>query len=380
MTDDVADQPVRSPLVETARLFLTLGVIGFGGPAAHIAMMRDEVVRRRRWIDDTEFLQLVGAVNLIPGPNSTELAIHLGSRRAGARGLVVAGVCFIMPAVLIVSVLAWLYERYDASEVLFDLRYGILPVIIAVIAHALYGLGRSAATDVSSGAVAVLALAGYLLGVNELVVLVVAGAALALWRLRLHPTDGRLRSVVVPLALAVAAPVSLGRLFVVFLEIGSVLYGSGYVLLAFLQRHLVDDLGWITEQQLLDALAIGQVTPGPVFTTATFIGWQVDGPLGAAVATVGIFAPAFVFVALLGRLVPWIRTRPVAALFLDGVTLGSLGLMGGVLVRLVDVALVDPLTISVAIAALLVMVRTTLNSAWLVGAGVVVGVLHGVLT
>ena len=379
MTDDVADQPVRSRLAETARLFLTLGVIGFGGPAAHIAMMRDEVVRRRRWIDDTEFLQLVGAVNLIPGPNSTELAIHLGSRRAGARGLVVAGVCFIMPAVLIVSVLAWLYERHDASAVLFDLRYGILPVIIAVIAHALYGLGRSAVTDVSSGAVAVLALSGYLFGVNELVVLVVAGSALALWRLRLHPTDSRLRSVVVPLALAVAAPVSLGRLFVVFLEIGSVLYGSGYVLLAFLQRHLVDDLGWITEQQLLDALAIGQVTPGPVFTTATFIGWQVDGPLGAAVATVGIFAPAFVFVALLGRLVPWIRTRPVAALFLDGVTLGSLGLMGGVLVRLVDVALVDPLTISVAIAALLVMVRTTLNSAWLVGAGVVVGVLHGVL-
>lgn len=379
MTEGAADQPTRRRVAETARLFLTLGIIGFGGPAAHIAMMRDEVVRRRRWIDDTEFLQLVGAVNLIPGPNSTELAIHLGSRRAGARGLVVAGVCFIVPAVVIVSLLAWLYERYDASAVLFDLRYGILPVIIAVIAHALYGLGRSAVTDVSSGAVAVLALAGYLLGVNELVVLVVAGAALAVWRLRSGMSDGKAIAVVAPLVVATVAPVSLGRLFAVFLEIGSVLYGSGYVLLAFLQRHLVDDLGWITEQQLLDALAIGQVTPGPVFTTATFIGWQVEGPLGAAVATVGIFAPAFVFVALLGRLVPWIRARPVAALFLDGVTLGSLGLMGGVLVRLVDAALVDAFTAGLAVAALAVLVRTSLNSAWLVGVGVVVGLLHGVL-
>lgn len=373
------EQPARGRLAETARLFLTLGVIGFGGPAAHIAMMRDEVVRRRQWLDDTEFLQMVGAVNLIPGPNSTELAIHLGSRRAGARGLVVAGVCFIVPAVLIVSVIAWLYERYDASAVLVDLRYGILPVIIAVIAHALYGLTRSAVTDVSAGAVVVLACAGYLFGVNELVMLVVAGAALVLWRLRLRAPDGRARSVALPLVIAAAAPVSLHRLFLVFLEIGSVLYGSGYVLLAFLQRHLVDGLGWITEQQLLDALAIGQVTPGPVFTTATFIGWQVEGPLGAAVATLGIFAPAFVFVAVLGRLVPWIRTRPLAAAFLDGVTLGSLGLMGGVLVRLVDVALVDAVTIGVAVVALAVMVRTSLNSAWLVGAGVVVGVLHGVL-
>lgn len=379
MTEGAVDQPTRGRVTELARLFLVLGVVGFGGPAAHIALMRDEVVRRRRWIDDTEFLQLVGAVNLIPGPNSTELAIHLGSRRAGARGLVVAGVCFIMPAVLIVSLIAWLYERYDATPVLGDLRYGILPVIIAVIAHALYGLARSAVTDVGRGAVAVLALAGYLLGVNELVVLVVTGAALAVWRLRPGTSDGKVIAVVAPLVMATVAPVSLGRLFAVFLEIGSVLYGSGYVLLAFLQRHLVDDLGWITERQLLDALAIGQVTPGPVFTTATFIGWQVEGPLGAAVATVGIFAPAFVFVALLGRLVPWIRQRPVAAAFLDGVTLGSLGLMGGVLVRLVDAALVDALTVGVAIAALALMVRTSLNSAWLVGAGVVVGVLHGVV-
>lgn len=369
----------RTRLLETARLFLTLGIVGFGGPAAHIAMMRDEVVRRRGWLDDTEFLQYVGAVNLIPGPNSTELAIHLGARRAGWRGLVVAGLCFIAPAVVIVSVIAWLYERYDANTVLLDLRYGILPVIIAVIVHALHALGRTAVTSVGTGAVAALAFAGYLFGVNELVVLVVAGVVMVVARALPDRTGSALPSVLVPAVVAAASPVSLWRLFLVFLEIGSVLYGSGYVLLAFLQRHLVDGLGWISEQQLLDALAIGQVTPGPVFTTATFIGWQIDGPLGAAAATVGIFAPSFAFVAVLGRLVPWIRRRPTAATFLDGVTLGSLGLMGGVLVRLADVALVDVVTVAAAVLALAVLLRTKVNSAWLVGAGVVLGLVYGIV-
>ncbi|MGE0304990.1 MAG: chromate efflux transporter [Acidimicrobiia bacterium] len=366
-------------LGEVARLFLRLGVLGFGGPAAHIAMMRDEVVRRRGWIDDEEFLDLVGATNLIPGPNSTELAIHLGHLRAGGRGLVVSGVCFIAPAVVIVSVLAWLYREHGTDPAIVDLRYGVLPVIIAIVAHALVGLGRSALTSSINAVVAVAAMVCYLFGVHELLVLVAAGTLTALWagRHRLRPSAAM--GLIVPMlngdATAPAA-VSLRRLFLVFLEIGSVLYGSGYVLLAFLQRNLVDNNGWLTSQQLLDAIAVGQVTPGPVFTTATFVGWQIDGPAGAAVATIGIFLPSFVFVALLRRIVPWMRARPIARAFLTGLTTASLGLMAGVLVDLTETALTDVFTVTVAIAALGVLIRTKVNSAWLISVGVVIGAMH----
>ena len=354
--DDGPEAPTvdgeRHRLGEVAALFLRLGVLGFGGPAAHIAMMRDEVVRRRRWIDDAEFLDLVGATNLIPGPNSTELAIYLGAKRAGGRGLVAAGVCFIGPAVLIVSVLAWLYQRYGTDPTAVDLRYGVLPVIIAIVAVALIGLGRSSLNVALNAVIAVGAFAGYLVGVHELVLLVAAGSATALWQVRNAHRDSRLLSVVLLPMLAGADPtrVTVWRLFLVFLEIGSVLYGSGYVLLAFLQRILVDDLGWITSQQLLDAIAVGQITPGPVFTTATFIGWQVDGVVGAAAATAGIFLPSFVFVALLGRVVTWMRNRPAAKAFLGGVTAASLGLIGGVLVELVDTAITDVFTAVITMA------------------------------
>jgi chromate transporter len=370
----VPPAPSRSPLREVALLFLKLGVIGFGGPAAHVAMMRDEVVRRRGWIDDAEFLELVGATNLIPGPNSTELAIHLGHRRAGVRGLFVAGAGFIGPAVAVVSVLAWLYAEHGTDPAVVDVRYGVLPVIVAVVAHALAGLARTACRRAFPALLAAAALVAYLAHVHELLVLVVAGAAAAAWQER-RRAGGRLAM----LALAPVRPfdVAPGRLFLVFLEIGSVLYGSGYVLLAFLQRNLVDERGWLTTQQLLDAVAVGQFTPGPVFTTATFVGWQIDGPLGAAVATAGIFAPAFAFVALLSRIVAWMRARPAAKAFLDGVTAASLGLMAGVLVDLAGTALADALTVAVAAAALVVLARTTCNSAWLVGAGVLVGAIHG---
>lgn len=371
----------RGALAEVAGLFVKLGVIGFGGPAAHIAVMRDEVVRRRRWIDDAEFLDLVGATNLIPGPNSTELAIHLGHRRAGGRGLVTAGVCFISPAVVIVGFLAWLYQRHGTDPAVVDLRYGILPVIIAIVAHALYGLGRTALTSVFNALVAGGALAGYLLGVHELLLLLGAGTLTAL-RANRHRLRARPMSLLIlPLGTDATSPtaVSLWRLLLVFLEIGSVLYGSGYVLLAFLQRHLVDERGWLTTQQLLDAVAVGQITPGPVFTTATFVGWQIDGPAGAAVATFGIFAPSFVFVALLGRIVPWMRARPTAKAFLTGLTTASLGLMAGVLVDLTDTAITDAYTIAIAVVALLVLVRTTVNSAWLIAAGVAIGITHALI-
>ncbi len=373
LSDDRRDRSAR--LTEVVRLFLTLGVIGFGGPAAHIAMMRDEVVRRRRWMGDAEFLELVGATNLIPGPNSTELAIHLGSRRAGWRGLIAGGVCFIAPAVVIVCVLAWLYRRYGTDPAIVDLRYGVLPVIIAIVGHAVFGLARTALVTILATLLAAGACATYLAGVHELLILVVAGAASALWANRRRlPRSGAML-----LTAPAAADSSLWRLFLVFLEIGSVLYGSGYVLLAFLQRRLVDDLGWLTTQQLLDSIAVGQVTPGPVFTTATFVGWQIDGPAGAAVATLGIFLPSFLFVALLGRIVPWMRTRPTAHAFLTGVTAASLGLMAGVLVDLADTALSDAVTVLIALAALGLLIATKLNSAWLVGAGLAIGAAHAFL-
>jgi chromate transporter len=373
-----ADTP-PTPLAELARLFLKLGTIAFGGPAAHVALMRDEVVRRRRWVSDEEFLDLVGATNLIPGPNSTELAIHLGARRAGWRGLLTAGVCFIAPAVAIVSLLAWLYERYGTTPAAVDVRYGVLPVIVAIVGQAVVGLGRTALMSWVPRVLAVGALVAYLLDVHELLILAVAGALAAAWHT--GPRLLRRASMLAVLPLArlatdVAEPVSRSRLFFAFLEIGSVLYGSGYVLLAFLQRVFVDDLGWLTTEQILDATAVGQVTPGPVFTSATFVGWLVDGPAGAAVATIGIFLPAFAFVALLDPLVRWMRRHPTAHRFLSGVTAASLGLMAGVLVDLADAALTDPLRIAVAVAALGPLVFTKVNSAWVVLGGVVVGAGH----
>jgi chromate transporter len=368
-------------LREVAFLFTKLGVIGFGGPAAHIALMRDEVVRRRHWMDDQEFLEWVGATNLIPGPNSTELAIHLGHRRAGWKGLLTAGVCFIAPAVAIVATLAWLYTDHGTDPRVVDLRYGVLPVIIAVIAQAVVGLGRTALTSVFRALLGLAAFGAYLIGVHELIVLAGAGALAVAWsqRRRLHGPGPTGLLGISSFAVMTVTPVSLGRLFFVFLEIGSVLYGSGYVLLAFLQSRLVDDLGWITSQQLLDAVAVGQITPGPVFTTATFVGWQVDGAPGAALATVGIFLPSFVFVALLGQIVPWIRRHAPARAFLAGVTVASLGLMGGVLVELADTAFTDAFTVLIGVAALAVLLRTKINTAWLVAAGVGIGVIHAVV-
>ena len=366
----------RSPLREIARLFFVLGIIGFGGPAAHIAMMRDEVVRRRRWLSDKEFLEDVGLMNLIPGPNSTELAMHIGRRRGGRWGLVVAGVCFIVPAVLIVSALAWLYREHGTDPAVVDIRYGVLPVVVAIVLHALVGLSRTALVSAFPCVLAVSALVGYASGIHELVILAAAGVASVVRNVRPRPTGGALGVMLAPLVAHEDATRSLWRLFREFLEIGSVLYGSGYVLVAFLRSRFVDDLGWLTDGQLLDAVAVGQVTPGPVFTTATFVGWQVHGAAGAVVSTVGIFAPSFLFVALLGRFVPWVRTHDKARDFLSGVTAASLGLMAGVLVDIVRVAVVDAITLIVVVAALTVLMRTRVNSLWLVLCGAGIGVVH----
>ncbi len=371
---------------EIAGVFLRLGITGFGGPAAHIALMRDEFVRRRQWMKDDEFLEMVGIANLIPGPNSTELAMHIGSRQAGKRGLFVAGACFIIPAVVIVACIAWLYSEYGTSPAVIDVRYGVLPVIIAIIAHALTGLARSTLVSIQNVVVASAACVAYFFGVHELVVLVMAGIVVVVWSQIFkwwseRGTTGNASRMfglgLLPIVMTEkVSDATLWRLFLVFLEIGAVLYGSGYVLLAFLENQLVNELGWLTSQQLLDAVAVGQVTPGPLFSTATFIGWQVAGVWGSVVATVGIFLPSFVFVSLLVVIVPWVRRHTTVQTFINGVTIASLGLMAGVLVDLVDDALMDPFTVAIAALSLMVLLVSKVNTTWLVGVGVVIGVAN----
>jgi chromate transporter len=369
-------------LWELAALFGRLGVTAFGGPAAHVALFHDEFVRRRGWLDERTFLDVVGAVNLLPGPNSTEVAMHIGHERAGWPGLLVAGTAFIAPASVIVLGLAWAYTEFGQTPQAEALLYGIGPVIIAIVAQALLAIGRTAVTGGRSGprwlmaAVALAAFGLYLAGVNELLLL--AGGALAALAARLGRGGPRLAAFAAWLpglaqAAAATAAVDLVRLGAVFLKVGALLYGGGYVLVAFLRADLVERLGWLTETQLLDAVAIGQVTPGPLFSTATFIGYLLAGLPGAVVATVAIFLPAFAFVGLLSRLLPRARTSPVASALLDGVNAAAVGLMAGVALQLARVAVVDPLTAALAAAAALVLWRTRLNSAWLIAAGAAVG-------
>ena len=370
------------PLLEVAGLFLKLGTIAFGGPAAHIAMMEDEVVRRRQWLTREEFLDLLGATNLIPGPNSTEMAIHIGRRRAGWLGLVVGGACFILPAALIVTAIAWGYVRYGKLPEANALLYGVKPVIIAVVVQALWSLGRTAVKTKTLALAGVVAIVACFFGVNELIVLFGIGFAM----IPLSAVSSKKRNAaIVPLlagapsasaavvaASAAAVPFNLNLMFLFFLKVGAVLFGSGYVLLAFLRADLAERWGWLTESQLLDAIAVGQFTPGPVFTTATFIGFILSGPMGALLATVGIFLPAFIFVALSAPLIPKLRASPAAGAFLDGVNVASLALMTVVTWQLGSAALVDWITVVLAVVAGVIVLRWRINSAWLVlGAGVV---------
>ena len=378
-------------LAEVARVFLTLGIIGFGGPAAHIALMREELVRRRRWVSEQEFLDLIGATNLIPGPNSTEMTMHLGYIRSGWAGLIVGGACFIAPAMVIVMALAAVYVSIGTRPEVTALLYGVKPVIIAVVLQAVWALARTAVktTTLAIGGVAILALS--FAGVNEIALLFVGGfvlAALAAGRRRAGATAAGVAVLAVPgIALAAPATFSIGGMAAIFLKIGAVLYGTGYVLLAFLRADFVERLGWLTDRQLLDAIAIGQLTPGPVLTTATFIGYLLGGPSAAIVATVAIFLPGFVFVALSGPLIPRLRRWRWTAALLDGVNVASLGLMAAVTLQLARAALVDdplrlfgtPLAIVVAIAvaaaSTVVLLRTRINSVWLVAGGAVVGLV-----
>ena len=359
----------RGELWELALLFLKLGTIAFGGPAAHIALMRTEVVQRRRWMDEQEFLDLMGATNLIPGPNSTELAIHVGLRRAGWRGLLVAGACFILPATLIVLAFAWVYVRYGSTPQVQDLLYGITPVIVAIIIHALWGLLRTAVKGPFLAVVGIAALALYFLGVSE-IPLLFGGALVVLLVQNARQRWSGGATAFVPLGLLALPSVSAGPLgiFLSFLKIGSVLFGSGYVLLAFLRSEFVDP-GLLSNQQLIDAVAVGQFTPGPVFTTATFIGYVLDGVPGALMATIGIFLPAFVFVAITSPFIPRLRNSPVLSGILDGVNVVSLALMAGVTWQLGRYAIFDPVSVLIAVVTLVLLFATKLNPAWLVIGG-----------
>ena len=364
---------LRQRLRELVVVFGTLGIIGFGGPAAHIALMRREVVERRGWLTDQQMVDLVGITNLIPGPNSTEMAMHVGRQRAGGIGLVVAGLAFIVPAAAIVLALAWAYVTYGDTPAGEALLYGVKPVIIAIVGGALIAFAKAALSGPLRLVVAVAAAALWIAGVNELILLAAGAVVVAVLRLGTrHPWTAI--GLVMPFAaITTATSVNLITLGAVFLKAGALLYGSGYVLLAFLRGDLVERLGWLTDAQLLDAVAIGQVTPGPLFTTATFVGYVLAGLPGALVATVAIFLPAFVFVAVIGPLADRLRDRPLTAALLDGVNAAALGLMAAVSVQLGVSAIRDPLTVALAVGAAAALWWGRVPSVLLVATGAAVG-------
>ncbi len=380
-------------LLEVARLTFKLGLTAFGGPAAHIAMLHNEVVERRKWMTDQHFLDLMGATNLIPGPNSTEMMIHTGYVRAGWLGLIVAGVCFITPAFLMVVALGWAYVTYGTTPAAEGLLYGIKPVVIAIVLKALWGLGKKALKGPLTVAAGLVVLGLYFLNVDTVLLLIGGGLLVMLIingrRLLGHEKDSTavmipLLGMSVPAVVAAVVPVTLGGIFLTFLKIGAVLYGSGYTLLAFLNADFVVRLGWLTTQQVVDAVAVGQFTPGPVFTTATFVGYILGAQHGLALpgallATVGIFLPAFLFVGISSPLIPRLRQSPWAGAFLDGVNATALGLMAAVTIQLGIAAYVDVITVVLGIIAAVLVLRYNVNSTWLILGGAAVGLVKVML-
>jgi chromate transporter len=387
-----------SPLSELAKLFLKLGIIGFGGPAAHIAMMEDEVVHRRQWLTQEQFLDLVGATNLIPGPNSTEMAIHIGYIYAGGLGLIVAGTCFVVPAVLMTAALAWGYVQFGELPQVYPFLYGIKPAVLAVIFTALWRLGKKAVKSRELLMIAIATGIAVWFGMNEVFALLLGGLLGAVWlNLRHQPTlsawlfglflsqTPNSFSPVTPLT---AEPVPLWKLGLFFLKVGSVLYGSGYVLIAFLQGQLVDEFGWLTQQQLLDAVAMGQFTPGPLLTTATFIGYVIGGFPGAIVSTLGITLPSFLFVLILNPWIPRLRGNKWTSAFLDAINVSAVALMAVVTVQLAVSTLginfigmplgtallgMDWIAAGIAVISAIVALIWRINAAWLVFGGAIAG-------
>lgn len=384
----------NASLSEIAKLFFKLGVIGFGGPAAHIAMMEDEVVNRRRWLTRSHFLDLIGATNLIPGPNSTEMAIHVGFSTAGLPGLIVAGICFIFPAVLVTGIFAWIYVQFGTLPAFEPLLYGIQAAVLAIIAGALWRLGKKAVKKQHYLVIAALVVPLLLWGINEVLALLIGGILGAVWlRWRNTASDRGDRTLTwllsglnlsaifkptIAIATAISSSVtpSLLQLGLFFLKVGAVLFGSGYVLIAFLEGGLVEDYGWLTQQQLLDAIAIGQFTPGPVLSTSTFIGYIIAGIPGAIVATISIFLPSFAFVAVVNPFIPKLRESAWTGAFLDSVNVSALALMAVVTLRLARVTLFNPFDLVAVIITGLAFIATfrfKLNAAWIVLGGAILG-------
>jgi len=398
MPADAPPASLSSRLRELAGLFLRLGAISFGGPAAHIALIETEIVRKRQWVTRQQFLDMLGAANLIPGPTSTEMAINVGFLRAGWAGLAVAGASFIFPAALITGAFAWAYVRFGALPQAVSLLGGIKPAVVAVIAIAIWRLGKGAVRDFGLGLLGVLALAAFFLGINPIAILLGGGVAgmLARRTVALRASDVMLSFSLLPrkilgfgigsfgiaaFSVAVVPDVarpSLGKIALFFLKVGGVLYGGGYVLLAFLEQGLTRQHAWLTHQQLLDAVAIGQFTPGPVLSTATFIGYILCGAPGAAVATVAIFLPSFFYVALLAPVLFRLRQSAWMAAFLDSVNVCAVALMAGVTYRLALDALRGLSAWVIGAAALGVLLRWKLNPAWVVLGGGVAGMLWAI--
>jgi len=368
---------MRQRLLELASLFLKLGVSAFGGPAAHIGLMEQEVVTKRQWLSREHFLDLVGATNLIPGPNSTEMTMHIGYERAGALGLFVAGVCFIFPAALLTLLLAYLYLEFGTIPAVEPFLLGIQAAVIAIILQAVYKLGKKALKNWQLAAIGTIILAAAMLGLSEIWA-VLAGGGLALLWFGGKQLFAKAASFF-PLLLwqanaATQNEITLGKLFLVFLKVGAVLFGSGYVLIAYLEAELIDKLGWLTQAELLDAIAIGQFTPGPVLTTSTFIGYQIQGLGGAAVATLGIFLPSFLFVWMLNPLVPRMRQSKLLGAFLDGVNVGAVAVMLAVTLQLSWELSSDWRQVAIGLASIVVAFRfPKLSSVWLILGGVLVG-------
>ena len=382
-------------LIELAKLFLKLGVTGFGGPVAHIAMIEDEVVKRRQWLTREHFLDLLGATNLIPGPNSTEMVIHIGYIYAGWLGLIVSGISFILPAVLITGVFAFIYVSYGSVPEFSPLLYGIKPVVLAIILNAVFGLSKKALKNKQLLIIAVLvALVTYFGKVNEVITLLLGGILGMIWLHNIAINSNKQTNLLITALtlgttlpkVALTATISIWQLGLFFLKVGSVLFGGGYLLIAFLQGELVDQYHWLTQQQLLDAIAIGQFTPGPILSTATFIGYIISGLPGAIVATVGIFLPSFLFVVLLNPVIPWLRKSPWTRSFLDAVNASAVALM---IVTTLQIAvktlglerfpLLDLFSIFMFLIAAVLIIRFRINAQWLVLGGGLISIGLGLL-
>ena len=370
---------LKADLKDIAKLFLKLGFIGFGGPAAHIAMMREEFITKRKWLTEQHFLDLIGATNLIPGPNSTELAIHIGYEKGGWRGLLIAGLCFILPAVFITGFFAWLYKYYGQLPEVQPFVYGIKPAIIAIILGAVFPLAKKSLKTTELIIIGVLVLIGSLLKINEIYLLFGAGF-FALFLAQIRDNKQNSFNSFLPLTFiqitktAILSATNV-NLFWIFLKIGAILYGSGYVLFAFLDTELVST-GFLSRQQLIDAIAVGQFTPGPVFSSVTFIGYQINGFTGAVISTIAIFLPSFVFVALLNPIVRKLRNSKLFAVFLDAVNVASVAIIAAICFDMGKETITDWRTVFIAVLSIVIIFRyTKINSAFVVLGGSLTGYL-----